>query len=233
MNKLQNVFTNKKALMVCLTCGDPDLESSAEIIRTAVHAGADLLQLNIPFSDPVAEGPVLQQSSVRSLRSGTTTDKIFDLVRDLRKEISVPIIFATYANVVFSYGCERFLSACKELAVDGLFFSDIPYEEKEEFLPYCREYGVALLSAIVPAPTERMEQIAKDAEGFLYLLDGCDPSSIKSFCSMPCVTDVPTAEADGLRLRAEPAELITQYGKNAANEIAACVKAAKETLNCL
>ena len=148
MSKIASAFKNGKAFLAFLTCGDPDLETTAAAVRAAVENGADLIELGIPFSDPTAEGPVIQGANLRALRAGTTTDRVFDLVRGLRRDVSVPLVFMTYANVVFSYGPERFLSTCAEVGVDGLILPDLPFEEKEEFHPLCRQYGVDLISLV-------------------------------------------------------------------------------------
>ena len=142
MSKIQKAFDHGKAFIAFITCGDPDLETTSNAVRAAVENGADLIELGIPFSDPTAEGPVIQGANLRALTGGVTTDQIFAFVKDLRREINVPMVFMTYANVVFSYGPERFLSRCKDVAIDGLILPDLPFEEKEEFLPFCRRYGV-------------------------------------------------------------------------------------------
>lgn len=156
MSNIKNAFKNGKAFIAFLTCGDPDLETTYAAVCEAVKNGADLIELGIPFSDPTAEGPVIQGANLRALNGGVTTDKIFALVKKLREEISVPIVFMTYANVVFSYGMEKFLSNCKESMVDGLILPDLPFEEKEEFLPTCQKYGVDLVSLIAPTSENRL-----------------------------------------------------------------------------
>ena len=170
MSKISKAFQNGKAFIPFLTCGDPDLETTAAAVRAAAASGADLIELGIPFSDPTAEGPVIQAANLRALTAGTTTDKVFDLVRDLRKDVTIPLVFMTYANVLFSYGAEKFIATCQEIGIDGLILPDLPYEEKEEFLPLCRQYGVELISMIAPTSENRIAMIAKEAEGFLYLV---------------------------------------------------------------
>ena len=148
MSKIRSAFENGKAFIPFITCGDPNLETTAKIVREAVANGADLIELGIPFSDPTAEGPVIQGANIKALAAGVTTDKVFELVRDLRKDVTIPMVFMTYANVVYSYGAEKFISTCKEIGIDGLILPDIPYEEKEEFLPLCEKYAVDLISFI-------------------------------------------------------------------------------------
>ena len=139
MSKIREAFEKGKAFIPFITCGDPDLETTAAVVRAAAANGADLIELGIPFSDPTAEGPVIQGANIRALEGGVTTDKVFDLVRELRKDVAIPMVFMTYANVVYSYGAENFISICQEIGIDGLILPDIPYEEKEEFLPYRRK----------------------------------------------------------------------------------------------
>lgn len=180
MSRIASAFENKKAFIAFLTCGDPDLSTTAACVCAAVENGASLIELGIPFSDPTAEGPVIQGANLRALTGGVTTDKIFDMVRELRKDVSVPMVFMTYANVVFSYGAERFISTCREIGMDGLILPDLPYEEKEEFLPLCHTYGVDLISLIAPTSENRIAMIAKEAEGFLYIVSSLGVTGMRS-----------------------------------------------------
>ena len=180
MSKIGKAFENGKAFIPFITCGDPDLETTAAAIRAAAANGADLIELGIPFSDPTAEGPVIQGANVRALAGGVTTDQIFELVKDLRRDVTVPMVFMTYANVVFSYGAERFLSACRTIGIDGLILPDLPYEEKEEFLPACRQNGVDLISLIAPTSENRIAMIAGEAEGFLYIVSSLGVTGTRS-----------------------------------------------------
>ena len=143
MSNIAKAFADGKAFIPFITCGDPDLKTTAAAIHAMAANGADLIVLGIPFSDPTAEGPVIQGANLRALQAGTTTDKVFDLVREVRRDVTIPMVFMTYANVVFSYGAERFLSTCAEIGIDGLILPDLPYEEKNEFAPLCRQYGTA------------------------------------------------------------------------------------------
>ena len=180
MSKIAEAFRNGKAFIPFITCGDPDLETTAAVVRAAVANGADLIELGIPFSDPTAEGPVIQEANLRALQGGVTTDKIFDLVRELRTDVTVPMVFMTYANVVFSYGAEKFISTCKEIGIDGLILPDLPFEEKEEFLPLCEEYDVDLISLIAPTSENRIAMIAKEAKGFIYLVSSLGVTGVRS-----------------------------------------------------
>ena len=168
MSRIAEAFAHGKAFIPFLTCGDPDLETTEAVVRAVAQAGADLIELGIPFSDPTAEGPVIQAASERALAAGATTDKIFEMVRRLRRDVTTPMVFMTYANVVFSYGTERFISTASEIGMDGLILPDVPYEEREEFAPVCRKYGLDLISLIAPTSEGRIAKIAREAEGFLY-----------------------------------------------------------------
>ena len=180
MSNIRKAFENGKAFIPCITCGDPDLGPTAAVVRAAAENGADLIELGIPFSDPTAEGPVIQGANLRALTGGVTTDKIFDLVRELRRDVKIPMVFMTYANVIFSYGAEMFLSVCKEVQIDGLILPDLPFEEKEEFLPICRRNSVDLISLVAPTSQNRIAMIAKEAEGFLYIISSLGVTGTRS-----------------------------------------------------
>ena len=180
MSKIASAFQKGKAFIPFITCGAPDLDTTEAVVRAAVSNGADLIELGIPFSDPTAEGPVIQGANLRALTGGVTTDLIFELVRKLRKDITIPFVFMTYANVVFSYGSERFIKTCQKIGVDGLILPDVPFEEKEEFLPFCHKYDVDLISFIAPTSEKRIAMIAKEAEGFLYIISSLGVTGTRS-----------------------------------------------------
>ena len=255
MSNIRRAFENGKAFIPFITCGDPDLETTAAVVRAAVENGADLIELGIPFSDPTAEGPVIQEANVRALNGGVTTDKIFGLVRELRKDVTVPMVFMTYANVVFSYGPERFISTCREIGIDGLILPDVPYEEKEEFLPLCRKYGVDLVSLIAPTSESRIAMIAKEAEGFLYIVSSLGVTGTRSEIKtdlasivdvvrqnteIPCAIGfgISTPEqaekmagiADGAIVGSAIVKLIAQYGKDAPDYVGKYVKSMKDAV---
>ena len=170
MSSIRDAFANGKAFIAFITCGDPDLETTKKAVKEMVMNGADLIELGIPFSDPTAEGPTIQAANARALKNGVTTDDIFDMVREIRNEVKVPMVFMTYANVVFSYGSERFISICRDIGIDGLILPDVPFEEKDEFDPICRKYGLDLISLIAPTSEDRISMIAKEAKGFVYIV---------------------------------------------------------------
>ena len=180
MIKIADAFKNGKAFIPFFTCGDPDLETTAALVRAAQTAGADLIELGIPFSDPTAEGPVIQAASTRALAGGTTTDRVFELVRDLRRDVTVPLVFMTYANLVYSYGTERFLARSAEVGVQGLILPDVPFEEKAEFAPACRAHELELISLIAPTSEARIGRIAREAEGFVYCVSSLGVTGVRA-----------------------------------------------------
>ena len=195
MSNIANAFDHGKALIPFITCGDPSLEATEEFIHAAAEGGADLIELGIPFSDPTAEGPVIMEANARALAAGTTTEKIFDLVRRLRKDISIPMVFMTYANVLFSYGSEDFIRISKEIDIDGFILPDIPYEEKEEFDGICRQYDRDLISLIAPTSEDRIAMIAKEASGFLYCVSSLGVTGTRSAITTDVGAMVRTAKA--------------------------------------
>ncbi len=255
MSNTAKAFQNGKAFIPFITCGDPDLETTAAAVRAMAQNGADLIELGIPFSDPTAEGPVIQAANIRALSGGADTDKIFDLVRDLRTDVTVPLVFMTYANVVFSYGAEKFISTCGETGIDGLILPDIPFEEKEEFSEICRRYDVDLISLIAPTSANRIGMIAKEAEGFIYLVSSLGVTGIRSEIttdlgaiikvirentSIPCAVGfgISTPEqakqmaeiADGAIVGSAIVRLSEQYGREAPEHIGEYVRKMKEAV---
>ncbi|MBR2216137.1 MAG: tryptophan synthase subunit alpha [Selenomonadaceae bacterium] len=180
MSNLKNAFSQGKAFIPFITCGDPDLATTAQVVTAAAANGADIIELGIPFSDPTAEGPVIQAANIRALKGGVTTDKIFAMVQELRRNIKIPLVFMTYANVVYSYGAERFLEQCAAVKMDGLILPDLPYEEKEEFAPLCRTHGLDLVSLVAPTSEKRIAMIAREAEGFLYIVSSLGVTGVRA-----------------------------------------------------
>ncbi len=255
MSKIRNAFENGKAFIPFITCGDPDLDTTAAIVRAAAQNGADLIELGIPFSDPTAEGPVIQGANLRALSGGVTTDKIFDLVRSLRKDVNIPMVFMTYANVVFSYGAEKFISICEEIGIDGLILPDLPFEEKGEFLDICHKYNVDLISMVAPTSENRIAMIAKEAEGFIYVVSSLGVTGtrseiktdldsivrvIRENTDTPCAIGfgISTPEqarkmagiADGAIVGSAIIKLIAKYGKDAPDKVGEYVKQMKDAV---
>lgn len=255
MSNIKKAFENGKAFIAFVTCGDPDLETTAKVVRAAVENGADLIELGIPFSDPTAEGPVIQGANLRALRGGITTDKIFAFVKELRRDVKVPMVFMTYANVVFSYGAEKFISTCRDIGIDGLILPDLPFEEKEEFLPACRQYDVDLISLIAPTSENRISMIAREAEGFIYIVSSLGVTGTRSEIKtdlasivnvvrentkVPCAIGfgISTPEqakkmagiSDGEIVGSAIVKLIEKYGTDAPEHVAEYVKSMKDAI---
>lgn len=180
MSNITKAFQNKKAFIPFITCGDPDLDTTKKLVIAMAESGADVIELGIPFSDPTAEGPVIQAASERALRGGVTTDKIFEMVRSIRKKTDIPLVFMTYANVVYSYGIQRFAQRCALSGMDGLILPDVPFEEKDEFACECSKYDLDFISLIAPTSNERIEMIASQAEGFVYCVSSLGVTGIRS-----------------------------------------------------
>ncbi len=255
MSNIRKAFEKGKAFIPFITCGDPDLETTASVIRAAAEAGADLIELGIPFSDPTAEGPVIQAASLRALQGGVTTDKIFDLVREIRKDVTIPLVFMTYANVVFSYGTERFMATCEEIGIDGVILPDVPFEEKEEFASICEQHGIDFISLIAPTSAQRIAMIAKEAAGFLYVVSSLGVTGtreeittdlegmiqeVRAHTDVPCAIGfgISTPEqakemaaiADGAIVGSAIVKIVAEYGKEAAPHVAEYVKKMKEAV---
>lgn len=255
MSRIKEAFENGKAFIAFVTCGDPDLETTGAVVREMAKNGADLIELGIPFSDPTAEGPVIQGANLRALNGGVTTDQIFEFVKELRRDVSVPMVFMTYANVVFSYGAERFISICREIGMDGLILPDLPYEEKEEFQPICRRFGLELISLIAPTSENRIAMIAGEAEGFVYLVSSLGVTGMRSEIKtdlasiveairrnteIPCAIGfgISTPEqaarmaglADGVIVGSAIIRLIEKYGRQAPEHVGRYVKEMKDAI---
>ena len=255
MSNIKKAFENGKAFIPFITCGDPDLSTTKAAVIAAVENGADLIELGIPFSDPTAEGPVIQNANLRALSNGITTDRIFSLVKELREEVKIPFVFMTYSNVVFSYGARRFISSCKDIDIDGLILPDLPFEEKDEFQPICREYGVDLISLIAPTSENRISMIAKEAEGFIYVVSSLGVTGVRSEIttdlpsivkvirentSLPCAIGfgISTPEqakkmadiSDGVIVGSAIIKLLEKYGKDAPKRIGEYVKSMKDAI---
>ncbi|MGM9630654.1 tryptophan synthase subunit alpha [Butyricicoccus sp.] len=253
MTKIADAFANGKAFIPFLTCGDPDLETTEKLIPAIAGAGADLIELGIPFSDPTAEGPVIQDANLRALSGSVTTDKIFDMVRRVRQTVSIPMVFMTYANVIFSYGAEKFLKTAAEIGINGIIVPDVPFEEKQEFEPLCKKYGLAQVSMIAPTSHDRIRAIAEQADGFLYCVSslgvtgtrtsittdiGAMVKLVKEVKDIPCAVgfgistpeqaETMCRQADGAIVGSAIVKLIAKYGRDSVQPVAEYVKSMKD-----
>ncbi|MCI5494365.1 MAG: tryptophan synthase subunit alpha [Lachnospiraceae bacterium] len=255
MSNIRKAFDHGKAFIPFITCGDPSLEVTEQIVIEMEKAGADLIELGIPFSDPTAEGPVIMEANIRALAAGTTTDKVFEMVKRLRKTVKVPMVFMTYANVIFSYGAEKFIRTSSEIGIDGFILPDIPYEEKGEFLDICKKYDMDLVSMIAPTSHDRIKMIAADATGFLYCVSSLGVTGTRSQITTDVgamiktakqVSDVPCAigfgisgpkqakemakSADGVIVGSAIVRLCAEYGEKSTEKIAEFVRIMKEAI---
>jgi len=255
MSRIEKAFENGKAFIAFLTAGDPDLASTRKYVLEMEKAGADLIEIGIPFSDPIAEGPVIQEADLRALSGGVTTDQIFDMVAQLRKETEIPLVFMTYLNPVFHYGYNTFFARCQECGADGIIIPDLPYEEKEEVDSVASRYGITLISMIAPTSQARIERIAKEAKGFIYVVSSMGVTGMRSeiktdldsmLKAIKSTTDVPAAvgfgihtpgqatdiakKADGVIVGSAVVKLIAQHGQNADEEIFSYVKMMKDAV---
>lgn len=291
MSRIREAFGGGKAFVPFITCGDPDLETTKKLVGAMAQAGADIIELGIPFSDPTAEGPVIQGANLRALSGGVTTDKIFEMVKEIREEIEIPLVFMTYANVVFSYGStqkssvaiagcsagecnaesdkgltakssaaaggtEAFLRKAAEAGIDGLILPDVPFEEKEDFAPACKKYGIELISLIAPTSHERITTVAKEAEGFLYCVSSLGVTGVRSQITTDIgammslvreTSDIPAAigfgistpqqakemaqKADGVIVGSAIVKLIAQHGRDCVPYVTEYVKQMKEAIS--
>ncbi|MCR5145441.1 MAG: tryptophan synthase subunit alpha [Lachnospiraceae bacterium] len=256
MSRIREAFEGKKAFIPFITCGDPDLDTTKEIVRQMEKNGADLIELGIPFSDPTAEGPVIQEANIRALKNKITTDDVFQMVRELRNDVKVPLVFMTYANVVFTYGIEKFASTCAEVGIDGIILPDVPYEEKAEFDDVCKKYNVDFISMIAPTSENRIDMIAKEARGFIYVVSSLGVTGERSNINTEIgtlidrirkVTDVPCAIgfgistpeqakamaeiSDGAIVGSTIVRMIAKYQKDAPEEVGNFVKEVKAAYN--
>ncbi|MDE7156761.1 MAG: tryptophan synthase subunit alpha [Lachnospiraceae bacterium] len=255
MSRIKNAFTDGKAFIAFITGGDPNLETTERLIHAMDKAGADLIEIGIPFSDPVAEGPVIQAASERALAGGCTTDKLFDLVAKVRKSCEKPIVFMTYINPIFTYGKDKFMAKCAECGIDGVIIPDIPYEEKDELSAECKTHGIDFISLIAPTSHERITMIAKEAEGFVYCVSSMgvtgirneintDISSmvqlVKQVNDIPCAVGfgISTPEqaekmagvSDGAIVGSAIVKLVARYGENSIEKVSDYVKSMKEAV---
>lgn len=218
MNRIVEAFNKngRKAFIPYITGCDPDIETTEKLIIALEEAGADMIELGIPFSDPVAEGPVIQKATERALAKGCTVDMLFDMVVRLREKVKIPLIFLTYANPIFAYGKERFMKKCAASGIDGVIVPDLPFEERGEIATQCATAGIAQISLIAPTSKERIKVIAKEAEGFLYCVSSMGVTGIRDEINtdlkeminqVKSVSDIPCAIGFGISTPAQAKEM--------------------------
>lgn len=255
MSNISKAFKNTKAFIPFLTGGDPTIDKTEEYIYKMVEAGADIIEIGIPFSDPIAEGPVIQEANIRALKNGATPERIFEMVERVRTKTQVPIVFLTYLNPVFNYGYDKFFARCKKAGVDGIIIPDMPFEEKGELAEEAKKNGVDIISLIAPTSADRIQMIAKEAQGYVYVVSSLGVTGMRSEIKTDLksiidlvkqATDVPAAVGFGINTPEQAAEIskisdgvivgsaivkiIEKYGENAAKEVYKYVKEIKDAV---
>lgn len=255
MSNISNAFKNGKAFIGFITAGDPDLDSSLEIMTAMANGGCDLIEIGIPFSDPIAEGPVIQEANLRSLAQGTTTDKVFELTKKLSGRVDIPLVYMTYLNVLFKYGYDKFLQNAKDAGISGVIVPDLPYEEKDELQSVAEKYDIDVISLIAPTSEDRIKMIASDAKGFIYTVSSMGVTGMRNeiktdlqsiVSHIKSVTDVPvaigfginkpqqakefSAYADGVIVGSAIVNIVAEHGKDAPKYVFDYVKSMKDAI---
>lgn len=255
MSRIENAFKNGPAFIGFITGGDPDIETTKKLICAMEEAGADLIEIGIPFSDPIAEGPVIQAADLRALSRGCKIDDLFKMVKEVRENVKVPLVFMTYLNPIYKYGKEKFMSCCQETGIDGIIVPDLPFDEKDELLPYCRQFDIKLISLIAPTSQERVIKIAQESEGFLYCVSSLGVTGVRKeigtgieelIKKVKTVSDIPcaigfgistpeqarkmAAESDGVIVGSAIVKIIAEYGKNSVEPVKNYIKSMKQAV---
>ena len=255
MIKVSDAFKDKKAFIGFLTAGDPNLDKTEEYVLKMAEAGADLVEIGIPFSDPIAEGEVIQNANVRALKAGTTVEKVFETVKSIRQKTDIPLVFLTYLNPVFHYGYDTFMKRCNECGINGIIIPDLPFEEKNELKDFAKKYDVDIISMIAPTSEQRIADIAGSATGFVYVVSSLGVTGVRreiktdleSIVSIvKANTDVPAAIgfgistpeqakqfskfADGVIVGSAIVKIIAQYGEDAGSHVYDYVKSMKDAI---
>lgn len=255
MSKVSDAFKNGKAFIAFVTGGDPDLETTQKLIIEMEKSGADIIEVGIPFSDPIAEGPVIQKADLRALQGGCTTDKLFDAIKEIKEQVNIPLVFMTYVNVIYRYGTEKFMERCVECGISGVIVPDCPYEERDELAPFCKEAGIDLIPLIAPTSEERITKIAKTAEGFVYVVSslgvtgirqnittdlGAMTKLVKEATEVPCAIGFGIAKpeqaknvcqyADGAIVGSAIVKIVAEHGKESVPYVGEYVKSMKDAI---
>lgn len=256
MSNIKNAFENKKAFIGFVTAGDPDLQVSEQIMLNMAKGGCDLIEIGIPFSDPIAEGPVIQEANLRSLSQGTTTDNVFELTKRVAAQTDIPLVYMTYLNVLFKYGYDRFLQKAKDAGISGVIIPDLPYEEKDEVQSVAEHYGIDVISLIAPTSEDRIKMIAGEAQGFVYTVSSLGVTGTREEIKTDLesitkaikeVTDTPVAIgfgintpeqakkyshiADGIIVGSAIVKIVAEYGENAPQKVYEYVKSMKDAIS--
>lgn len=256
MSNIKNAFENKKAFIGFVTAGDPDLQVSEQIMLNMAKGGCDLIEIGIPFSDPIAEGPVIQEANLRSLSQGTTTDKVFDLTKKVAAQTDIPLVYMTYLNVLFKYGYDRFLQKAKDAGISGVIIPDLPYEEKDEVQSVAEHYGIDVISLIAPTSEDRIKMIAGEAQGFVYTVSSLGVTGTREEIKTDLesitkaireVTDTPVAIgfgintpeqakkysyiADGIIVGSAIVKIVAEYGEKSPQKVYEYVKSMKDAIS--
>lgn len=260
MNRIEKEFSElqskgEKAVISFVTAGDPDLGTTEKLVLAMMESGADLVEIGVPFSDPVAEGPVIQRASKRSLNAGTTLVDIFGMVKRLRSQTEEPLLLMLYLNSIFRFGKDRFFGLCADCGVDGVIVPDMPYEERDEILAEAEKNGVLVISMVAPTSNERISMITAGAKGFLYCVSstgvtgmrtGFETDFGKFFGTIKGCTDIPCAVGfgisnpeqarlaarycDGVIVGSAVVTLVEEYGQNAVPYVSEFVRSLKEAV---
>ncbi len=256
MSRISKAFDNKKAFIAFLTAGDPNKEKTTEYILAMAEAGADIVEIGIPFSDPTAEGPVIQAANLRALNGGINTEAVFGIAESVRKKSDVPLVFLTYINPVFKYGYERFFARCSETGVDGIIIPDLPFEEINEISGTAQKHGVDIIPLVAPTSQNRIQKIAMAASGYVYIVSSMGVTGMRNQIktdikqivnTVRTVTDVPAAVgfgistpeqaksmaeiADGVIVGSAIVKIIEQHGENASQELKDYITRMKSAIN--
>lgn len=255
MTKIHKAFANGKAFIAFVTAGDPSLAVTEQLIYEMEQAGADLIEIGIPFSDPMAEGVVIQDANERALKAGCTTDKVFEMVEKVRQKTQIPLVFLTYLNPIYTYGKEKFMTRCEAAGIDGIIVPDMPFEEKAELLECCKAHHVDIISMIAPTSQDRIARIAQDATGFIYCVSSLGVTGVRTEITtdlgeivaqirkntdLPCAVGfgIATPEqaekmarvSDGAIVGSAIVKLVAQYGEKCVPVVGEYVKKMKEAV---
>ena len=260
MNRIDKALSElkdkgEKALITFVTAGDPDLDTTEKLILKMFESGSDIIEIGVPFSDPVAEGKVIQEASLRSLSQGTDLTGIFGMVESLRKKTDKPLILMMYINTIFRFGTERFFTLCREKGIDGVIVPDLPYEERDEVQPYAKDNDIRAISLVAPTSHQRIADIAAEAEGFLYCVSSTGVTGtrskfttnfdeffgeIKKSCKVPAMVGFGisgpeqakkmSSYCDGIIVGSAVVKIVAEYGKNSADKVGEFVKSLKEAI---